>query len=92
MKLEYTETPTEEDFPLIDHCVVCERVCDWQPRYEIAARPPEQKDLLLAARPLDFVPETRVVKICADCAPDDNDCLRAIIRLHYPVFAKRKGI
>ncbi len=92
MKLEYQENPTEADFPLIDHCVVCEGICDWQPRYEVYARTPEQKDLLVEARPLLYVQETRTVKICADCVPNDNDELRRLIRREYPAFAKRKGI
>ncbi len=90
--IEYKENPTEADFPLIDHCVECDCICDWQPRYEIAARPAEHKALLAARRPLEYVPEHRVVKICSTCAPEDNDALRRLIRKHYPVFAKERGI
>jgi len=90
--LERVENPTEADFPLIDRCIECDEVCDWQPRYEIACRPAEHKALLAARRPLDYVPEHRVVKICSGCAPDDNEALRRMIRRHYPVYAKEKGI
>ncbi len=90
--IEYKENPTEVDFPLIDRCVVCEGICDWQPRYEIAARPAEHKALLAAKRPLGYTPEHRVVKICAACNPADNEALRALIRKHYPVYAKEQGI
>lgn len=92
MKLEYTENPTEADFPLIDKCVICDGYCDWQPRYEIAARPVEHKALLAGKRPLEYQPEHRVVKICAGCIPNDNDELRRMIRRLYPVYAEKKGI
>ena len=91
-KLIYIDSPTEEDFPLIDRCAVCDKVCDWQPRYEMAARTGEHFQLLSSLRPLDYVPEARVVKICADCCGDDNEELRRTIRVLYPVYAKRKGI
>lgn len=92
MKPEYTDNPTETDFPLIDRCVLCERVCDWQPRYEMAMRSGEHNELLASKRPLGYVPEARVVKICADCTPDDNQKLREMIRRLYPVHATVKGI
>ncbi len=91
-KLIYTDSPTEEDFPLIDRCAVCDRVCDWQPRYEMAARSGEHFKLLSELRPLGYVPEARVVKLCADCVSVDHEELVHLIRLLYPVFAKRKGI
>lgn len=90
--IEYKENPTEADFPLIDRCVECEETCEWQPRYEIAARPAEHKALLASKRPLGYTPEHRVVKICATCIPDDNEELRRMIRKHYPVYAKERGI
>jgi len=90
--LEYKENPTEADFPLIDRCVVCEAVCDWQPRYEIAARTPEHKALLAGKRPLGYTPQHRTIKICAACTPDDNQDLRTLIRKHYPAYALEKGI
>ena len=91
--IEWTENPDETDFPLIDRCVVCDRVCDWQPRYEIAARPAEHKALLAGKRPLDYVPEHRVVKICSSCIPEGDPLhLIALIRFHYPVLAKERGI
>lgn len=92
MNQNYTETPTEQDFPLIDHCVICERICDWQPRYEIAVREYDHTLHLKEQRPLEFTPETRVIKICADCTPVENSALRMLIRKHYTVYAKRKGI
>ncbi len=92
MKPEYTETPDEVDFPLIDRCIECNRVCDWQPRYEMAMRTGEHNALLASKRPLNYVPESRVVKICADCIPEYNTSLKLLIRRCYPVYAKRKGI
>ncbi len=91
-KLQYIENPTEEDFPLIDRCAMCDQVCDWQPRYEMASRLGEHFQMLSSKRPMDYVPESRVVKICAGCVPDDNSALRQLIRGLYPVYAKRKGI
>ena len=90
--MTYTENPTEADFPLIDRCIICDAITSWQPRYEVALRPPEHKALLQLTRPDDFVPESRTVKICADCTPDKNSALRMLIRKHYPTYAKRKGI
>ena len=90
--MNYTETPTEQDFPLIDRCVVCERICDWQPRYEAANRDCDHAQHLAFERPMDYKIPHRVVKICADCAPDDNRELRRLIRKHYPVYAKHEGI
>jgi len=87
MKPEYTDSPDETDFPLIDHCAVCDRICDWQPRYEMAMRSAEHQALLTSKRPLNYVPEARVVKICADCAGDDNEELKRTIRVLYPVYA-----
>jgi len=91
-RIEYTENPTEQDFPLIDRCVVCDGYCEWQPRYEIALRSAEHKAILAAKRLLSYVPDARVVKICAECCPDDNDELRRMIRRLYPVYATAKGI
>lgn len=91
--IEHKDNPDETDFPLIDRCIICEGLCDWQPRYEIAARTPEHKALLASLRPLDYVPEHRVVKICSSCIPEDDLLqLIALIRFHYPVFAKERGI
>lgn len=87
MKPPYVENPTETDFPLIDRCVVCESTCDWQPRYEMAMRSGEHNALLAAKRPLNYVPVSRVVKICADCTPDSNVDLKRIIHQYYPVYA-----
>lgn len=87
MKPEYTENPTEVDFPLIDRCVVCDRVCEWQPRYEMAMRPAEHFKMLSKKRPLNYVPEHRVVKICADCTPDANVDLKRMVRQYYPAYA-----
>ena len=92
MNQQYTTNPTEADFPMIDRCIKCEKVCDWQPRYEIFARTPEHKDLLSSRRRFDYVPETRVVKICAKCVPEDVEELKQMIRTYYPHYAKRKGI
>jgi len=92
MKLEYQENPTEEDFPLIDRCVECGEICDWQPRYEIFARLDIHNTILTEQRPLNYTPEYRVVKICAGCIPNDNQELRRLIRQHYPVYAQEKGI
>jgi len=92
MKQEYIETPTEADFPLIDRCVVCNCVCAWQPRYERFMRLQTDQELLDTRRPLSYVPEHRVVKICSDCAPNEPEALKAMIRLHYPVYAQEKGI
>lgn len=92
MRPLYTDSPDETDFPLIDRCIECNKVCDWQPRYEMAMRPAEHLAMLTAKRPLNYVPESRVVKICADCAPNDNRLLREMIRRLYPVYAKQKGI
>ncbi len=92
MKPEYTETPDETDFPLIDRCVICDRVTDWQPRYEMAMRSSEHYAELSAKRPLNYVPEARVVKICAGCVPEDNQALRDLIRREYPVYALKRGI
>ena len=88
----YTDSPTEQDFPLIDHCVVCEGICDWQPRYEVAVREYDHSLHLKEHRPLDYKPEHRTVKICAACTPVENSALRMLIRKHYPAYAKRKGI
>lgn len=90
--IEYTETPDETVFPLIDRCVICDGLCEWQPRFEIAARPLEHKALLAGKRPLDYSPEYRVVCICAGCIPDDNEALKSMIRLHYPAYAQSEGI
>ncbi len=92
MKPKYTETPTEVDFPLIDRCVVCANITSWQPRYEMAMRDGEHNALLASKRPLGYVPEARVVKICAGCIPDDNQQLRDLIRKEYPVYALKRGI
>ncbi len=92
MKQPYTETPTEEDFPLIDRCVVCESTCAWQPRYEMAMRSGEHNALLASKRPLSYVPEARVVKICSSCVPNADVDLKRMIHQYYPVYAKRKGI
>lgn len=92
MKPPYTETPDETDFPLIDRCIECNKVCEWQPRYEMAMRPGEHFAMLSASRPMNYVPESRVVKLCADCIPNDNRLLRELIRSLYPVYAKQKGI
>ena len=92
MKQEYTETPTEVDFPLIDRCIECGGLCAWQPRYEMAMRDGEHNALLASKRPLNYVPESRVVKICADCVGDDNEALRRLIRREYPVYAAKRGI
>ncbi len=92
MKPPYTETPTEAEFPLIDRCVVCDCVCDWQPRYEMAMRSAEHFALLSSKRPLNYVPEHRTVKICASCTPDSNVDLKRMIHQYYPVYAKQKGI
>jgi hypothetical protein len=93
-KLEYVENPTEADFPLIDRCSVCNEICDWQPRYEAAARTAEHCITLADARPVTYVVESRTVKICAECVDDcgTNDNLRRLIRKQYPAYAKRKGI
>ena len=89
----YTENPTEQDFPLIDRCIVCERICSWQPRYESAARTHDETVTLLEnGRPFDYKRTTRIIKICADCVPTENSALRMLIRKHYPVYAKREGI
>lgn len=90
--IEWKENPDETDFPLIDRCVICDGLCDWQPRFEIASRPPGQKELLFRMRPLNFVSPYRVVCICAGCIPDDNDKLRRMIRREYPAYAKQRGI
>lgn len=93
MKPTYTETPDETDFPLIDRCVECNKVCDWQPRYETAMRSDDETQALVVnGRPFDYQIAHRVVKICADCAPNDNRLLREMIRRLYPVYAKQKGI
>ena len=92
MKPEYTETPDETDFPLIDRCIECNGLCDWQPRYEMAMRPAEHFVELSKNRSLSYVPESRVVKICANCVPNDNFLLREMIRRHYAVYAAAKGI
>lgn len=86
------ENPTEADFPLIDRCVVCNEICEWQPRYEEATRSQEHLAVLSEGRPLDYTRSTRTIKICAGCIPDDNDELRRLIRREYPVYALRKGI
>ena len=91
-KLIYTENPTEQDFPLIDRCVMCDGVCAYQPRYEIACRDALHSQRLAEGRPLGFVPSVRVVKLCATCIPDANASLRRLIRHHYPVYAKKEGI
>lgn len=92
MKPAYTETPDEVDFPLIDRCIECGGLCDWQPRYEMAMRDGEHNALLASKRPLNYVPESRVVKICAGCIPYYQEQLVDMIRRLYPVYAKRKGI
>jgi len=91
MKTTYTDSPTEADFPLIDRCVVCDCVCDWQPRYEIAIREYDHMLHLKEQRPLAYVPEARVVKICAGCTPTSNVDLKRMIRQYYPVYAQEKG-
>jgi len=92
--LEHKDNPTEADFPLIDRCVICEEICDWQPRYEIATRTAEHKALLASKRPLGYTPEHRVVKFCAGCLKnfETNEQLRVAIRQNYPVYAREKGI
>lgn len=92
MKPTYTDSPDETDFPLIDRCVVCNALCDWQPRYEMAMRSGEHSALLASKRPLNYVPEARVVKLCTECIPNDNQKLRELIRKLYPVHATVKGI
>ena len=91
-KLERVDNPTEADFPLIDRCVECGNVCEWQPRYEIACRPPEHFAELSAPRPFSYVPDARVVKICAECVPEYNEELKRMIRQYYPVYALKQGI
>ncbi len=90
--MERKDNPDETDFPLIDRCIVCDGLCDWQPRYEMACRTPEHNTLLASLRPLGYVPGHRVVKFCIGCIPDDNDRLRRQIRKYYPAFAKKEGI
>lgn len=92
MLIEWKENPDETDFPLIDRCVICDELCDWQPRFEIAARTMADKEMFANLRPLGYTPKHRVVKICAGCIPADNAKLRYLIRKHYPKFAQKEGI
>lgn len=92
MRLEHKDNPTEDDFPLIDRCVECDGVCEWQPRYERACRDDLMMQKLIQGRPLGFTPEARVVKICAGCLPDDLRQMKLMIRFHYPAYAQNRGI
>jgi len=85
--IEWKENPDETDFPLIDRCVICDGLCDWQPRFEIAARSDAHKLFLASERSLNYVPEYRVVCICASCIPADNAALRRMVRREYPTYA-----
>jgi len=91
-KLIYNENPTEADFPMIDRCVVCDEVCSWQPRYEIACRSAIHNQLLATFRPVEYVNTYRTVKICGDCLPEGQEAVCQLVRKHYPVYAAEKGI
>ncbi len=92
MTVPYLESPSETDFPLIDRCIVCGEITEWQPRFNMACRPGEHNALLASKRPLSYVPEARVVKICASCVPNADVDLKRMIRQYYPVYAAKKGI
>lgn len=87
-KLKWTDAPTDADFPLLDKCVVCGQICDWQPRFAFACRTLDHRALLESLRPRDFRPSKRVVKICGGCLPrDDWEFVRALVKFYYKEYS-----